>query len=434
MVYPILCSILGELSTADRFIPFTLEQAKQDKIEIGVRGLTLLGMDADDVGFLNALRTQNEPFFNAVQSPTGRMKKLSFRSSSNAKYRTPAGLSLIAGNIGVRRGPASGYERTPYHLTADLSINPTRFFRHHFNHSRASELRLTPSTLLTRAASISSGSEHILDGNDNCLIGTSKLRHARSPAYHAYRDAYLRYAFQFLRQGFEQAGSLPHQSLLGTETYNLKTVETYWERACLAPLEYVRNIIEQLMTYRTGLRVVAHMKATSYSRNENALSATLPLRKGVTLSVYAKTNFRVRYEIRHDLSISTDHGTAHTTNDLEQVLRWINAIAHVATDTINNIEALRPPMEPPAFDLEHLYGLVNALTNAPGNHADAVRVLSTLVASDSVSGAGDDAAILDHLRSVGVLQQAGRSMLVLAPEFRSVTRFIRARLSAPTGD
>ncbi|MBX3580268.1 MAG: hypothetical protein KF810_00005, partial [Rhizobiaceae bacterium] len=286
--------MVGTLGDAFTDHEFTPQAAKQDKIDIDWDGLRLYGNDLDGLGLLNALaryRGEEEAstrfrelpdgrgaFFNVPQT-RGATSSVRFRSKSNVKYRTPAGLSLIAGRLSIHRR-VNDRGQTAFTVGGNLSFNPTRFFRHSFMRDLVG-YDVPVERLLTAPLARNNGVEYILDDNDNCIIETSKLRHARHATYAAHRDAYIVSSFNFLRERMRGALLLPGTSpLFGTETFNLKRVETYWERACQSPLEYMRAVADRLMSYKSGVRVAAHMPPSSYRRDGNALSVELPLRDG----------------------------------------------------------------------------------------------------------------------------------------------------------
>lgn len=441
MVYPILLSILGDAFSNDSF---TTETAKQDKIDIDWSGLRLHGNDADGTALLNALTSyrgdeatsarfpdvadQRGAFFNARQGGLTNAR-VSFRQR-DTRYGTRSGVPIIGGEISVRRYNSESHSNSAFAIRGSLSLNPTRFFRHNVD-GRSQALQFSDEMLLTKRLPHGNGREYILDENDNCILETTKLRHARPSAYADYRNTYVRGALSFVRERVQRANMLPNSWLSGEEEFNLRRVENYWERACMSAQEYIRGLTDRFLSHRTGFRVNLHNRPSSISRIGNALSLSIPLRHGVDLIVYAKTNLRVRFEVRHQLHIrSGPIGTSHTTRSIDQLLEWLELCASDAAEVLNNnINVLRLPSHAPPFELEHVYSLLHALFDAPGSHDDAIRLLTTLIALESVAGPGSDREIVDHLYSRGVVEPAGRGMFRLSADYVQVARYLRARLS-----
>ncbi|PTE09728.1 hypothetical protein C9427_13605 [Mesorhizobium helmanticense] len=251
MVYPILANIIGSVSDDTEFL---IDTARHDKIEIGWTGLRLLGNDLDGRILVETLSGRGDyavpvvfaeegPSFNAAQSPLGYRNSVKLLSSANTHYRTPPGLSLLGGTLLLRR-TRPDYGPTVFQISADLSLNPTRFVRHHHIDSAlirglrsGQPLDLTARSLLTRDLRQNSDGEHILDNNDNCIVERRKLRMLSPSIYRAHEGAYIRKAFEFLNSRIEEVSqAVLHASLRGQPTYNLSSVETYWERPLMIPI------------------------------------------------------------------------------------------------------------------------------------------------------------------------------------------------------
>lgn len=420
MVYPILRSILGEVFSNSTNSPFSAADAKQDNIAINLSEISLIGDTYDRVGLLEVISSLHTEFFTRVQGRRG-TRELNFRRSTS-RYAHPSGLSLLAGYIKTR---PSG--EAQLNISADLNLNPTRFFRHHYS-PRGLGAEMQPSMLLGRGLHHSSGEEHVLDGNDNCLLGIRPLTYAFPDAFSEYRNRYLRYAFSFVQDVVRDA--TPHGVFAGTPRYNLRTVETYWERACEFPIQFVDELAQRFRSYRAPFRAMAYLPPSSHSRYQNSVYCSLPIKEGVTLNVYAKTNMRVRFEIKHDLTRLNDPDLPrHTSVNFDELLLWIDILAQKSAEAINRVDVIQRPPLHSEFELSAAYDLMEALAYVTDRREDALRILDVLISLDSYSVSSPERSVFDELARRGILERRGRTMMSLRPRFMPVAALLRSRIS-----
>lgn len=442
MVYSDLSDVIGTIAETTDFLP---NEAKHDKIEIHVSGIRLLGDDTTARRFLLSLHNQigderhserypqdltsgGGAFFRAPQHRGNFAGEISFRKGNIAR-RTIVGYPLIAGPIKCSRfGRAESHGPTSYAVSATLSLNPTRFVRHNFSTGSSAGIRSGQALshpdwrLLTRAIGRNHAGEHILDDNDNCILEGRILRFCRGSIYEAWAESYIRDATAHVLRRMEHAAHLSQSRYIDRDIeFNLRKIETYWERTSPSPLGYVRDLADRFLARSSRIRIAGYAATTSYRRERNSLSIDVPLRKGVSLKIYAKTNLRVRFEVAHNFVEATNHlGTRHTTTSLDELMRWTNDTIDAARGSIMNLLPVLQVQESSAYQAEAVISFFQLLYQAPGAADDLRRLAQILIEVGGIAG-GDESITeaVEHLVRQGVLVPAGRGVRSLAPMYAS---------------
>jgi hypothetical protein len=442
MVYPDLVELLGSVTDPASFLA---ENALHDKIEIALSGVGLYGGDYDNRGMLETIyrygqtaANSGEPgsnggFFRQPQFRPGGLNRIAFWARGD-HYTTSPGRPLIGGEIVIKRdGGARSHSSSAYRLGARLSVNPTRTLRHHLDGSiRARVLRGQrlehPSLLLSRRKARNDQGEHILDDNDNCMLNARQLRLCTPAVHHALRDLCVRSAVDFITGAIANCVGA-HSALRGTWEYSLVSCETYWERACENPIQYVRWLAEQFLAETNRFHLRIHPRPTSLGREGNSLSISKTLVKGLELKVYAKTNRRIRFEVRHDLRTQASIlGGGHITNNLDELCSWLSLAAEDAAHKLGRITTSFQPATD-TLDIELLMAFFSKLDAAPGEYADIERILSVLIGLGGYAGRDPQSVpILDHLERAGVLELTGRGVRSVTTTYRPIVERLRHSL------
>nr|WMC95678.1 hypothetical protein RAR13_20195 [Aminobacter aminovorans] len=286
--------------------------------------------------------------------------------------------------------------------------------------------------LLSGAIGRNNAGEYILDDNDNCILEGRILRLCRGTIYQAWAEGYIRQAIAYVLRGMEQAA---HRSqcryFAGDVEYNLKKVETYWERTAPSPLGYVRGLADRFLARSSRIRVAGYAATTSFTRERNSLSVDVPLRKGISLKIYAKTNQRVRFEVVHNFVEATNHlGTRHTTTSLDELVHWTNDTIDAAREEV--ISQLAVVREPASSDYlaDAVISFFQLLYQAPGTADDLRRLAQILIEVGGIAG-GDESltGAVEYLVRQGVLVPAGRGVRSLAPMYASSLLRLRETLN-----
>jgi hypothetical protein len=151
--------------------------------------------------------------------------------------------------------------------------------------------------------------------------------------------------------------------------------------------------------------------------------------KGLELKVYAKTNRRIRFEVRHDLRTQASIlGGGHITNNLDELCSWLSLAAEDAAHKLGRITTSFQPATD-TLDIELLMAFFSKLDAAPGEYADIERILSVLIGLGGYAGRDPQSVpILDHLERAGVLELTGRGVRSVTTTYRPIVERLRHSL------
>jgi len=410
--------LLDENATAD------VQFAKQDKIDIEIGEWQVPGHDPSTYDLLfNMCETPVPSFPLEVSSdltwfnrPQGNRQFNPFIqfSGRGAGGRVPRGTPLIAGRLQARyRGGGSGSDGY-FALTAQLSINPTRFVRHVSTH-----LRWRPSSdnwmeridsrfLLSRQLPSRSGEEVILDGNDNVLLSHGAMRAGRPEIWE--HQLYLYWSN--IRAFFDRQILLSSQELgfpvfRNRSEFNLKTVETYWEFQHDDAIFAVVSLRRRMQALSSDISVNNYPVSTD-SISNNSLSIRIMLTSSIRCTLYAKTSKRVRLEIRHNLMESAiPIGGAHTTNDAGQVLVWLQEVAQDASQRAGEVLGHLRSQFSTNSPQRPVYELLSRIALGVPNEETYHMIISMLVNTNRISVMPRDPlrSVVIRLLRMGVLER-----------------------------
>lgn len=367
----------GELPTLDFSRRVTAQDAKLDKVEIEIRGWGFSG-STEDLDFFRQWmsvpsrdeRQQLNPegwkdfslIFNRAENAEGRRKPLLIRDS-NLGHRHPP---LWSGKLKF-----SPYGNQNVNLPVntithfDVSVNPTRFARHQrFRKVPNSGQFLHVPTLCERVVPRQANGEYSLDDEDNWLPQGDALEFASPVRWLALlQNCFIGFLTHFERE-VERIIARHDNRVLQTgsaQSFNLQTTETYYEFICESPTMEVARLED-------GLRIFARneCEAQNYECRDlqteqifHSRCIRAELGKGRELVVYAKTNRRIRFEVRHKMvgsppftiptgapSRARSRGrggghvpTSHVANSWSGLVRMFHFIAGDAATVINDFFA-----------------------------------------------------------------------------------------------
>lgn len=420
---------------------FSLDEARYDRVQISITGLSASGETNTPELIRRAIGQPPDvlpserrpvdadrceiPFLGSLQGGNYRRRSALFRRPRTREHNFPRGTPLIGGkiNVTVRNDPSHG--PSEFSLSADLSLNPTRFIRHSLERemiarSRRQGFEFEEYHFLSQRRGRHAGGETILDENDNCLIGAVGLV-ALPGLFQEAAEAYFRQAVGFVLQRVHRHAGEQYE-INGNPTFNLKTVETYWERRSDDPIRLVFQIAQALFARNYRATAVLHQPRVSISRIGNAIAVDVPVRTGARAKIYAKTNKRIRFEITHDLTKDCTFFTdipagRHTAADMQTIQSMITGCAVDACGRLNGL--IRPGMHTSSdFAWELIAEIVRAMDAAPGS---AERKSSLFAVLMSTGGATTNTPMfrptVEHLVRQGILEQSGHAMRTLTPRY-----------------
>lgn len=381
---------------------FSSLNARQDKIDLEL-GDWHLEIDEDQLGQFffdlhaecfalqrhRARNIHNSPplfWFNRAQSSSRTKFKVPIRASAANGPNRP----LVSGHLLVTRlSTERSNSRSTYQLRAILSLNPTRFTEYLRNRVNVSEnpahwqWEPTERDLLTGYRAMPLNGEFSLNGKDNVLLSPASLAAGTTPHWQRHVELYYQQIVALIVRCLQTARlanpelSRPFQLV---PILNLRTVQTYFEFSAENALWWVNRA-------QTPLRALGRQfTSRQYPAGENfdhvdghALSHTFRITDAIKCTVYAKTDQRIRVELMHDLKKDASViGTRHTSQDLDNLVPWLNLIADDAgRRVLPVIRAIRQSIEP-VRGQKFATELMTKLARAANNEDMAEEIANTL--------------------------------------------------------
>lgn len=215
------------------------------------------------------------------------------------------------------------------------------------------------------------------------------------------------------------------------EEYRLSDIEFYWEFSHRNPIEFVNMLFFYLP------RVAKRMKATrrqlsktSIQYHEQSICINVFLPKGIRISVYAKTDQRVRFELCFPKGYKRHNSwRASTFGGKDALLARVSVLKTIATDTMNSVlESLRveigdDPNRPNPAQLRQ------AIANAAADPFMATTIVETLATQRRIRPGIKDPirSALIQLKKNNVLRylEGDKSIFVVTPHYEYARRNLR---------
>lgn len=395
---------------------FSADQAWHDKIEWGFIPAALFDPDEEEVGaFMHSLSC---PDTNATeQNVSGAFGwLLTPQNSRRARYsRGFRGSRLRWGDLDIGKPLLTGKlkldrESESRLLQFWLNVNPTRWTHHHPDAaSDPPEIWRNSEILSSLSPPSTFAGEYSLDGNDNWIPQTRLYRSSRRRPSASSTD-YLRVIEEAIVSELERAAGINSSPLIFLQDprYTLQRIETYWEFEDADPTRLVATLKRPLKAFSRGT-----FRGTAYPTGDgdwdrNSLSINVPLARGESLTVYAKTNRRVRFEVRLDSEAHPDSwGGGRQVSNMSRLERRLRAVREHGAAKLNNLfEFLRGyygPVENPISPSQFLKDLSGAVQQ-PANFAT---VLSLLLENDKLENVPGLGSEIIALKRAGIISSMG---------------------------
>lgn len=309
------------------------------------------------------------PVFGATKrSNDGRWieAELSSGKRGNVAYQTRP---IVGGKLNQAKGTGRVPRHTPgehVRLGLDAHMNINHFLMAQIvkRRSRLDRPRLeTPLATALDGAPVANGSEYCLTDDMNLVLGPERLyRYVLSkPAEDHFMDC-LRLIENFMTTELQETADSYGVSVNHTPYYGLRKIEFVWEFAHPNPIRFVEGLdVPMRALGPQSRRHRALVRGESLRVKQDSLSISAELSAGCDLIVYAKTNERVRFEVRLDrdaiaamLRRGQDDArrTAHNHDDLRQM---IATLREEATERMQTALAMLDRQRvPPASDVTAL--------------------------------------------------------------------------------
>lgn len=358
-----------------------------DHAEIAFGDWAIRGPATEVVRFVAALpeiaaKTKGRSEVKVFTAPSGPPDarwvnaELSKGKRGNIVYQT---LPLVGGTLIT----AQGKERVPRHtpgehvrLGIDGHLNVNRFLmaqkirwssrldRQRFKFPLATAIEGTPAA---------SGTEYCLTDDMNLIIGPDPVyRKALSkPAEDHFMDC-LRLMETFMTTELQDTAKSYGVTVVHLPYYSLRKIEFVWEFEHPNPIRFVEGLdVPMRALGPQSRRHRALVRGESLRVKQDSLSISAELSAGCDLIVYAKTNERVRFEVRLDRdaigmilkkrngqdatgSENTDQ-KGRTTRNHDQLRRMVERLREAATERFQTALAMLDRQRvPPASDVTAL--------------------------------------------------------------------------------
>lgn len=423
-----------------------LPPAMIDHAEVVIGDWPVCGSAIQVVQFIRAIpeitaftnrRGEVPTFTSPRHSPDGRWieAELSRGRPGNVTYQTRP---IVGGTLNVAKGAGRVPRTTPdeyIRLGLNAHLNMNHFLRAQEvrRRSRLDRPRLvSPLATAIEGAHAAYAAEFCLTDDMNVLIGPDRhYRYALSkPAEDHFMD-YLRLTETFLTTGLRETASSYGVSVDHAPYYSLRKIEFVWEFTHPNPIRFVENLDVPMRALGPQCRRHrALVRGERFGVLQDSLSISAELSAGCNLIVYAKTNERIRFEVRLDSdAIGTmlrkgrrdASRTTHRRDDLHQM---IATLREAATERMQSALAMLDRQRvPPAGDVTamQLCAEVGHILQDDGcAHAllEVLRMRGSLASAphSTLKGA------VDRLQAAGILRRSAARSRVFVP----TSRYVRA--------
>lgn len=378
------------------------------------------------------------PVFGATKrSNDGRWieAELSSGRRGNVAYQTRP---IVGGKLNQAKGTGRVPRHTPgehVRLGLDAHMNINHFLMAQIvkRRSRLDRPRLeTPLATALDGAPIAYGTEYCLTDDMNLVLGPERLyRYVLSkPAEDHFMDC-LRLIENFMTTELQQTADSYGVSVGHAPYYGLRKIEFVWEFAHPNPIRFVEGLdVPMRALGPQSRRHRALVRGESLRVKQDSLSISAELSAGCDLIVYAKTNERIRFEVRLDRDaiaamLRRGHDDASRTarghDDLRQM---IATLREAATERMQTALAMLDRQRmPPASDVTALR-LCAEVGHILQDDALAHTVLETLRMRRSLASPLHSTMryAADRLIVAKILRRSGKR----SPVFVPTDRYVRA--------
>lgn len=401
-----------------------MPQAMIDRAEIVIGDWGIFGEPTQIVRMLDALpgisaMTRDGEVIQAFGSVTRNSRAttldvaVSRGRSGNITYQTrPVFRGRLSHAFGQARvGSSSRLEHVRIGLNAALNLQqflmaqpmPRRHPR-----NRAVQVREFVTAISEKYAQF--GQEYCLTDETNLLVGPSVLyRYALSKQAEAHFSDYVAVVQNFLGNEFRDLAQDYGVRIVPFPYYSLRHVEFLWEFHHSHPVRLVEALERPMRTLGPKKRRHrALVRGEEVGTHQDSFSVQAELSSGCVLVAYAKTNKRVRFELRLDkYCIGKTLSSGRTTNRISELERMMANLRAWATDQFQqSLEGLERVRLPPSSRKTSI-DLCTKVSDVLSDTVLACTVLETLRCRGSLASPQQSPMkhAAERLREAGILQR-----------------------------
>jgi hypothetical protein len=428
------------------------DQLLLDKIEIVVSGWSVDGTDRqieEFAGDLNQTENHENPAFGWIFNAATNSRS---SGTYSVNIRATGSAPIFAGRMRLMRstGTTGDWDtRHRYIIDLNLKLNPTRFANYQaleYGDNEVLRLALSAPEIRRRShrehpnpnLSRFRTREAALYPCDNYVWGPweNAAYLQRNELLQVYIDSALGCINRQIRHSADATGA----SFSNNDArYNLRNAEAYIDfclNVPMHPIQFVESLYGALSSY--GRRTRIHNFDAHRLEREGGIARHIVFetRNGQQIAVYAKTDQRVRFEVKIDLTqcagILDDQGRrrVHTTPSLSDLRNWLSIrVPHASAMELNLLfEHLRQTSEVAEIQAPS-YLFLGRLAEICGPHTRTI--LSGLMIDQSIRLERRNsrfAYIVRRLVEECVLERSGRphnQVYRLTPEYREAIDRLR---------
>jgi hypothetical protein len=436
------------------------EDGRQDKIELTCEPFLIIDGDNEDVGqikeSLGVLRDDERSAYNSEEAYLeGGSRGWIFNRPStlgNQPLKIRRAETKLAGSSRLLPPLFGGECRfrswLPQQTSLGLRIelNPTRFARHQHAEGLGDRrsAREPRSALIFRQRPIKSAvaGEYPLDApdSDNWIPTSPRFEKLKTNrGWNGLLKNYVRGVFRCIRAEIERAASVNFNAVSKPtdRSYRLRRVETYWEFSSPDPIKAVIDIYPLLKSFTEREVQRRHYplvrRGEDLKQHHNSPVISVLVQGGVELVIYAKTNKRIRFEVRHNLDVKKTLNSAHpvvAVSSRGELFPLFDEVRTDAAKVLNNVfRHMHSKGSYPSESLStgrFLLDFVRALDGLKG--ADAL--LSMLIHNDKIIMDENTREQVMALRQAGILEAVPRNNKranVLTDKYRKAVSLLGIR-------
>lgn len=465
----------GELPTLDFSRRVTAQEARQDKLQLEIEGWSLSGSTEDLDFFRKQMSVPDANLRRGVMAPEipGNFSHLFNRPGNARGWRKPMELR------GERPAWAGKWVFSPYgnqnvHLPVntsthfEVSVNPTRFVRYlRFRRVPASNEFIYLPTFYKRTVVKEVNGEFPLDDNDNWLPQGDSLEFSSAERW----PSLLQTCFTGFLNHFESELAriiARHENrvsmMRGPRSFNLQTTETYFEFAAESPMTEVARLESELRIFARRACEAEDYECRDVRTGQIFHSRCIraELGKGRELVVYAKTNRRVRFEVRHNMVASppftiptgaapsarsrgrggTHVPTSHVARSWVGLVRMFDFIAGDAANVINRFFAFAQSRQSVTPSRITALVLIERILRRVPDRGRAIELIRMLAQDGAIRAnvlpSGYDAdicALIGNGAQAGIIQLSrgtpAQRTYIVAPQYNAAALRLRELAEPP---
>jgi hypothetical protein len=351
-------------------------RSKQDKVELFIREWSVISDSTDEAVALLASLGSGPPLYSNGRRTRVRRRsnhgwlftsldESRFRRTQRAEMHVRSaplilenGESIeppILGGRCVWRARPTGDDHCSLSATLNLTVNPTRFLRYSGRFLSHTESRpqsfaiyedaSLQDMLTLRPERYLPFGEFSFDGVDNWLPRYQRILALSFACWEHVLEIYLQTIENAFEEELQRVCTMftceMHRTI---RFYSVQSVETYWEWHSDNPLQLVDSLATHLSSF--GRRRV---QRRNYELEHAGMMSILRAQTspGEWLKLYAKTNRRIRFEVKHKFTRgdrfvfprSAERSSAHTFTTLRSVHTFFATLSERASEITNQFLA-----------------------------------------------------------------------------------------------